>query len=426
LLTDLQVRKAKNRDRAYKIADSLGLYLFVTTTGAKSWRFKYRFGDRLGGKAGKIERKLVFGMYPEMTLEEAREARDSARRLLKQGIDPGVRKKQEAAAASSASANTFELIAREYHRQKSLALVPKYGKAILSRLETHVFRELGGVAITEITAPMVLKVIRAIEAKGSLNMAHRVRGHVSEVFVHGISTGRCANDPAAIIQRALVPIDTRLRPAIRKIEPLRAMLAHTETRPSYWATKLASRLLALTAARPGVVERAERSEFEDLDGKAPIWRIPALKMKLTRERKRDVSFEFVIPLSKQAVEVVKLAMQLSPSKTFLFPAWKDSHSPISNSTVSKFYRASGFTGIHVPHGWRSSFSTIMNEAAAARDRQGDRAVIDLMLAHMPDDVEAVYNRAAYMPRRRMIAQAWADLLMKDAEPADTLIANSRR
>ncbi|MBX3565314.1 MAG: integrase arm-type DNA-binding domain-containing protein, partial [Sphingomonas sp.] len=208
MLTDFHCRNAKKKERPYKLSDSGGLYLYVTATGSRSWRFKYRFGDRPDGKAGKVERKLVFGTYPAMTLEEARAARDAARKLLLQRIDPGVRKKQEEAATSAASANTFEAIAREYHRLKAGTLAPKYGKAILRRLETHAFRELGGTAITEITAPMVLKAIRAIEAKGKLNMAHRVRGHISEVFVHGISTGRCANDPAAIIQRALVPKDT--------------------------------------------------------------------------------------------------------------------------------------------------------------------------------------------------------------------------
>lgn len=424
-MTDLQCRKAKAKDRDYKLSDSGGLLLFITSKGGKSWRFKYRFGDRPDGKPGKVERKIVFGTYPEMTLEEAREARDVARKLLRQGTDPGVRKKQQAAATAEASATTFELVARELHAIKSRTLEERYGKQILQRLENHVFPELGGVAITEITPPMVLKVIRLIEAKGRKNMSHRVRGHMSEVFVHGISTGRCENDPAAIIQRALVPMDSRLRPSVRKIELARQMLSKTEEQASYWATKLASRLLALTAARPTVARMAERTEFEDLDGESPIWRVPAEKMKLSRERKRDVTFEFVIPLSRQAVEVVKLAMRLSPSKSFLFPSWKDAHRSISDSTLSKFYRKD-FRDVHVPHGWRSSFSTIMNEGAAVADRERDRAIIDMMLAHMPDGVEAVYNRASYMPRRRELAQAWADMLLKDAEPPEALIPKSRR
>jgi hypothetical protein len=426
LLTDLQCRKAKPRERDYKLADSAGLHLYVTTKGSKSWRFKYRFGDRPDGKPGKVERKLNLGTYPEVTLEEAREAREAARKLLRQGIDPGVRKKQQAAATAEATANTFESIARELHRQKAPTLEARYGKQILRRLENHVFKDLGNTPITQITAPMVLKTIRAIEAAGKRNMAHRVRGHMSEVFVHGISTGRCESDPAAIIQRALAPMDSRLRPSLRRIAPARDMLRATEEQTSYWATKLASRLLALTAARPSIVRLAERAEFEDLDGDNPRWRVPAEKMKLTRERKRDITFEFVIPLAPQAVEVVKLAMRLSGSKTYLFPSWRDLHRSISDSTLSKFYRAAGFAGVHVPHGWRSSFSTIMNEIAAAEGRERDRDIIDMMLAHMPDGVEAVYNRASYMPRRRELAQAWADLLLEGMDGPEELIPKSRR
>lgn len=170
--------------------------------------------------------------------------------------------------------------------------------------------------------------------------------------------------------------------------------------------------MALTAARPGVVQLAERGEFEQLDSPSPIWRIPAAKMKLTRQQKRDLAYEFVIPLSTHAVAVVKLAMELSGS-TYLFPGYSNPRKPISNSTISRRYRDAGLTGRHVPHGWRASFSTILNERA--------------MLAHIPGGVEVVYNRSLYMARRRELGQAWGDMLMKGMPaPADLIMRGARR
>jgi len=273
---------------------------------------------------------------------------------------------------------------------------------------------------------MVLTVIRAIEARGANDMAHRVRNHISDIFVWAIASGLAESDPAAIIRKALVQTDPRLRPALVKIDHARQVLIETEkSQLAHWSTKLASRLLALTAARPGVVRLAERSEFEGLDGSQPLWRIPAAKMKLTKQRKRDITREFVVPLSVQAVEVVKAALAVSPSPQWLFTGIGTWTRPISDSTLSKLYRQSGFTGRHVPHGWRSSFSTIMNERAAQSGRETDRAIIDLMLAHEQAGVEPIYNRAAYMPRRRELAQEWADLLMQGMPPAAALLPPPR-
>ena len=149
-------------------------------------------------------------------------------------------------------------------------------------------------------------------------------------------------------------------------------------------------------------------------------------MKLTRERKKDAAFEFAMPLSRQAVDVVKAAMQASPSRRWLFPGIGDRRKPISDSTLSGHYLDAQLRGKHVPHGGRASFSTIMNERAAVEDRERDRAIIDLMLAHVPEGVEAAYNRAAYMPRRRELAQAWADLLMDGLPPAVELLPAALR
>jgi hypothetical protein len=418
MLSDAACKKAVAGEKERKLADAGGLYLLVKPSGAKSWKFKFRFGGK--------EKKLTIGPYPLVTVTEARKARDQAKLQLLQGVDPTIEKRRTKAVRAMAHLDSFERVARAWHAVKAPKLAPRYGRQVLDRLDADVFAAIGAVPIKEITPPMVLEVVRAIEKRGSTEMAHRVRMHISDVFVWAIASGLCEQDPAAVIRKALVPTDGRRRPAATKLTAAQAVLKATEAlQDRYWATRLASRLLALTAARPGVVRLAEREEFEDLDGEAPIWRVPAEKMKLTRERKKDAAFEFVMPLSRQAVDVVKAAIKASPN-SWLFPGVGDRRKAISDSTLSGHYLDAKLRGKHVPHGWRASFSTIMNERAAVEDRERDRAIIDLMLAHVPEGVEAAYNRAAYMPRRRELAQAWADLLMEGMPPAEELVPAALR
>lgn len=403
-LTDAACRKAIPGDRDRKLSDSGSLYLLIKPTGTKSWRWKFRFGGK--------EKQLVLGRYPEMSLAQARLARDGARALVASGTDPTLVRKQEKAKVREEELHTFEITARDWHAERKVTLAPRYADQILDRLEADVFPEFGSIAIRQVTAPMVLAAIRKIEARGAKEMAHRVRIHISDVFVWAIASGLAEGDPAAIIQKALKPRTKRLRHALVHIDDARALLtASREAASAWWATKLASQLLALTSARPGVTRMAEPAEFEDLDGEQPLWRIPASKMKLTRERKEDVTYEFVIPLSRQATTIAKAAIANNLSRRWLFPGYGGGHQPISDSTLSKHYRDLGYTGRHVPHGWRATFSTIMNELAAEEEREKDQEIIDMMLAHIKEGVEPAYNRAAYMPRRRAIAQAWADLLM---------------
>ena len=414
MLTDSACRQAKPGPKSRKLSDSGGLYLMMLASGTKSWRWKYSFQGR--------EKTLSIGLYPDISLREARNARDEARRLLLTGVDPSADKRRKTSSRTQMPSDSFEAIARAWHKSQATGWKPRYSIEILRRLENNVFAELGNTRINEITAPMVLEVIRKIEARGVLEMAHRVRMHMSDVFVWAIASGLATSDPAGTIRKALEPRNGRLRPAMITIAGARSVLVETEKLKRATVTVLlASRLLSLTAARPGVVRMAEKREFEDLDGDNPIWRIPAAKMKLTRERRIDASFEFIVPLSHQAVATVRAALSIAPQTQWLFAGIGDRRRPITDSTLSRLYRLAGFTGRHVPHGWRSSFSTIMNERAAAQDRERDRAIIDLMLAHVQEGVEAAYNRAAYMPRRREIAQSWADMLMEGIAPPQSLI-----
>ncbi|HEX7852343.1 MAG TPA: integrase arm-type DNA-binding domain-containing protein [Sphingobium sp.] len=414
MLTDAACRSARTTDKPLKLFDAHGLYLHVKKTGLRAWRLKYRFDGK--------EQLLTIGNYPDTSLRDAREARDDARKLLRHGSDPRLVVKLQTAQRKAATENSFETIAREWLAVQSEILTERYAGQILDRLEADVFPTIGALPIESITPALVLAVCRMVEDRGAIEMAKRVRQHMSAVFIYAIGLSLVDADPAAIIKSALRKRLKKARPALVELKAARAMLMRVEAQEkAYVVTKLASRLLALTAVRPGVLRLAEPCEFEDLSGPEPIWRIPAEKMKLTREKKEDAAYEFIVPLSRQAVETVKAAMKFVGNKPYLFRSSTRSLRPISDSTISKLYRTAGFAGKHVPHGWRSSFSTIMNMMAALESRHGDREVVDLMLAHEQEGVELIYNRYGYMQRRREIAQEWADMITDGMKPAWTLL-----
>ncbi len=412
MLTDLKCRKATAPEKPVKLADSLGLFLYVTPTGLKSWRMKYRFADR--------EKLLTFGTYPEVSLTEARDRRDAARRRIRDGVDPGLEKRKRRAEDRTSADASLKAITLRWHKKHEAGWSPRYARQILQRFEKDVFPALGGVPIAEVTIPLLLGVLQKAETRGSPEIAHRLRQHLSDIFLTAIAAGQAQANPAAQLGRALQSFSNGQRPAVRSVIEARQLLAAIEgAAKAAPATRLASRLLALTAARPGMVRLAEAAEFEDLDGPAPLWRIPAAKMKLTAERKRDVGLEFVIPLSPPAADVARTAIAAFGGK-IVFPGVRGT-APISDNTLGKLYRESGYAGRHVPHGWRATFSTVMNELAAIENRVGDRDIVDLMLAHLPRDVEAAYNRYAYLPRRRELACEWAAMLMESAPPARSLL-----
>lgn len=428
MLTDLKARNAKPAAKDYKLSDSGGLYLYVTTKGFRSWRMKYRF-------AGK-EKRLTFGPYPEVSLTEAREKRDEARRLLRDHRDPGTEQLKRKLAAAADHAETFETVARRWYAMHEQRWTPVHATDVIKSLEREIFPTLGGMPISQLDAPLVLATLRKIEARGSLETAKRVRQRMSAVFIHAISEGICATDPAATVAKAMKPARKRTKqPAIADLDELRQLLRTVEASGASPVTKIGSRLLALTAVRPAVLRGAQWSEFEGIDWEAgrgaadahPIWRIPSHRMKLVLERKDDASYEHIVPLSQQAVEALVAIRPLTGRFKLVFPSERHAHRPMSENAIGYLYNRSGYHGRHVPHGWRAAFSTIMNERAEREGRAGDRAVIDLMLAHIPaNKVEGAYNRAAYMERRREITQEWGDLLTQEVGSAADLLRGPRR
>lgn len=413
-MTDKHCRAAKPADKPYKLADQHGLHLLVRPTGYKVWRQKYRFDGR--------ERQLVHGPYPEVSLAQAREAMLEARALLRKGIDPGA-----PTAQPEADQLTFKQMAEKWLTLQRDGWKPKHADTVEGRIAADLYPALGEKPLTSIRPRDLETALTAVQARGATEVAHRLRQYASAIFDCAIALDHADTNPAASLSRALKPVPKRRYPALLQIEQLRALLRALESEPGQPATKLASRLLSLTAARPGPIRFAEAKEFEGLDGEEPIWRIPAAKMKLELAESQQNAFDFIVPLSAQAVELLRVAITQAGKRKYLFPSIRHSHRPISENALSTAYsRLPGFGGKHVPHGWRSSFATIMNERAADLDRPGDRAIIDLMLAHRPTGVEATYNRAAYMKRRRQIAQEWADLLCVGLKDPAELVEGPRK
>ncbi|EPR09857.1 hypothetical protein M527_06935 [Sphingobium indicum IP26] len=416
MLTDAKCRTAKAAESDYKMTDALGLHLYVTKAGYKSWRLSYSFHGK--------KKRIVFGPYPEISLREARDMRDEARRLIVRGIDPAVDRQQRKAAALAATETTVEIVGRAWYHERSAMWSKSHSDRTLNMLEREVFKPIGKLPITAVTRPMIVQQVKEIEARGALEMARRYRTTLASVFDYAKGMGYALDNPAA----ENIPVKSaplKRYPALTEIERLRSMLWKVENTSGHPIVKFASRLIALTAVRPGAVQAAPWLEFADLDPDEPTWIIPPERMKLSVQEKLHSLLEHPVPLSRQAVEVLDSLRLLTAHSPYAFASPNSPRKHISDASVSKLYRNAGFTDVHVPHGWRSAFSTIMNEIAMREERPGDRIVIDLMLAHRQPGIEPIYNRAAYMKRRREIAQEWADLLLKGFPPVSSILSTPR-
>ena len=424
MLTDNQVKKAKPGEKPYKLSDSGGLFLLVSTSGHRSWRLKYRTAD-------KKEKLLTFGSYPEVSLVAAREKREEAKRLLREGRDPSNEKKQERAARALSAENTFESCARAWYDLNKPKWSPIHAANVIDSLQADLFPTIGGMPIKDITEAVLLEALRKIEKRGAIETAHRVRQRASGVFAFAAAGGFRSGDPAAVIKSLLRPKPkSQSQPALLTLPEVRELLLDVEAEAASPITKLANRMLALTAVRSSVQRACKWSELEGLDGREPIWRVPPGEMKLKLKLKDDVMYEFIVPLSRQAVEVIEAVRPLTGHLPYLFPNDRHTHRPMSENAVNVMIRRAGegkYVNRHCPHGWRSSFSTIMNAWRRREGRPDDREVINLMLAHVVEDkVEGAYNREAHMDRRRELAQIWADMLFADMPAADTLLSGKRK
>lgn len=399
MLTNAIVKSARPKPCAYRLTDIGGLHLFVATTGTKSWRMRFRFARR--------EQLLTIGQFPDVGLLEARSAAELAREQLKRGLDP--REHRE----TSPVATTFEAEARAWHARQRDRWSTAHAEDVLAGLARDIFPVIGGLELDAIESPDVLDALRAIEDRGHIETARRMRQQISSIFAHAISEGRASADPASIVRRALRPVPLqKQQPAVVTIDDARELLAAIAAVPATPILHLAVEFLALTGVRSAALRGARWDEIEGIDWEGrrigpelSIWRIPAARMKLSRAKKADARFDHVVTLSRQAVDVLRAARKNSGGADIVFPG-RDGRSPIGAAALHDLHVRAGYAGRHVPHGWRATFSTIMNTRAPA-----DRHVIDQALAHSPDDkVEAAYNRAGHYARRRVIMQEWADLM----------------
>lgn len=408
MLTNAAVKAARAGASLIKIYDERGMHLAVTPGGCKSFRLKFRWEGR--------EQLLTIGQWPEVSLDSARARAEAARAMVARGVDP----------RTAPTVMTFERAARQWHARRLTGWTAVHAADVIASLERHVFPAIGADELDDIDAPAVLRVIRAIEMpdavdqRGAIATAKRVRQRISDVFALAVSEGWAKTDPAAIVGRALAPAPAvRHHSALTSIGDARALLAAADQAAGGAIVKLASRFLALTAVRLAAMRGARWREIEDLDGAAPLWRVPAARMKLRVMKKADAANDHLVPLAPAAVAVLRAARanmhrgdaNLHDPNALIFPG-RDGSSPIAEGAIGALYVRAGYGDRHVPHGWRATFSTVMNER-----RPADRHTIDRTLGHALKDeagavakVEGAYNRSALLDPRRSILDEWAAIL----------------
>jgi integrase len=385
LLTDTKIRKAKTPTKPTKMMDGRGLFLLLTPSGGRWWRFRYAF-------AGK-EKLLSLGTYPEVSLKAAREARDDARKLVAKGTDPSAARQEEKRALREAAANDFETVAREWLETVKARWVPVYHADTLKRFKAFVFPAIGRDPIASVTAPGLLALLRKIEARGTLVTAHKVLHACGQVFRYGLATGRCERNPAVDLRGALKALPRPKHMAALSASDLPVFLQKIEDYDGEVQTKLALRLLALTFVRTNELRGAAWTEI-DLD--KGEWTIPAERMKSKEPHH--------VPLSRQAVEAFETLGQLNGKLPWVFAGRAPSQPMSKNTVLFALYRM-GYHSRMTGHGFRALASTTLNEMGFRPD------VIERQLAHTERNaVRAAYHRSQYLEERTTMMQQWADYL----------------
>lgn len=385
-LTNTAVRNAKPDSKPYKMSDEKGLYLQVTSTG-KYWRMNYRFSGK--------QKTLAFGVYPDVSLAAARERRDEARKLLANDTDPSLVKAIKKQAKFEASENTFEAVAQEWYAKKFPTWAPATATKVRRYLVKDLYPWLGKRPIGEIGAPDLLMTIRRVESRGALELAHRIREYAGQVFRYAVATGRAERDPSGDLRGALPPVKAKHHASITEPKQIGELLRAISGYSGSFITKCALQLAPLTFVRPGELRHAEWSE---IDLEAAEWRIPGAKMKMKDRH--------IVPLSRQALEVLESIHPLTSSSRYVFPGLRTMDRPMSENTINAALRRLGFEKNEMTgHGFRSMASTLLHEQGWPHE------AIERQLAHAERNaVSAAYNYAEHLAKRREMMQHWADYL----------------
>lgn len=400
-LSPSSVRNAKPRPKPYSLADGGGMFLLVNPDGSKWWRFRYY---RRSGKRN----TLALGTFPDVPLKRAREKRDELRRLVADGIDPAERRKAQTAAA----AETYEAIAREWYAKHAPQWAPSHAEKVIRRLAKDLFPWLGNKPIADIDAPDYLAAVRRTESRGAIDTAHRELQYCGQILRYAVATGRAKADVTRDLRGALRPRDTShhyasLTDPVQVGGLLRAIYGFVGT----YHVMAALRLAPLVFVRPGELRSAEWAEI-DL-GRAE-WNIPAAKMKMGEPH--------LVPLSRQAVEILRDLYPLTGGGRYVFPGARDRKRPISDMTLNAALRRLGVDArTFTMHGFRAMARTMLDEQLHFRPD-----FIEHQLAHAVRDPNGrAYNRTRYLDERRKMMQAWADYLDILRDQSSNVVAMRR-
>ena len=386
-LTDLVIRKAKPNLRGYRLADSGGLFLFVTPAGGKSWRWKYL----IDGK----QKLMTFGLYPDVSLAEARDLRDQSRRVKNKGSDPMAERKTAKLIKRVAAENSFATVGRAWFEQWKGDRNPRHADYTLRRLETNVFPALGARPVSEIQALELVAMTKKIGDRGALDIAKRSFQTCSQIFRYAIAHGLALRNPAADVKPSDI-LATRKKTNFARIDAkdLPDLLRHIEAYQGSATTRLAMKLMALTFVRTSELIGARWDEF---DLNHAEWRIPAHRMKMKTEH--------IVPLAPQAIEVLRTLHVVSGHSKLLFPGERDHEKSMSNNTILGALKRMGYQGTMTGHGFRGIASTVLHEQGFEHEH------IELQLAHTErNSVSAAYNHAKYLSQRRSLMNHWANHL----------------
>ncbi len=385
---------SKPKEKPYKLFDAHGLHLQVNPTGSKLWRIKYKYFGK--------ERCLSLGAYPIVSLAEAREATLAARRLLREGKDPSLVRQEEKRMAAASAAETFEVLALEWHQKKKATWSQSNADTVMTRLRRDVFPQVGNVPIRDLSAPRVAQAVEALEKRGAYESARRALGLIRNVMAYAKILGKVMHNPADIRASDILAPQKKGHFAAMNSDQLPEFLTklHKNEGRLFKPTYLATKLLMLTFVRTSELIKAR---WEEINFEKALWIVPANRMKMKREH--------MVPLSKQALEAFKELKVLNGHRPYVFPGQRDPLGHMSNNTILVALRRMGYGGIHTGHGFRAlAMSTILEELDYAYD------VVDVQLAHgKKSDVAAAYNRAQYLKDRTKMMQDWADYIDKVVE-----------
>lgn len=383
LLSDIQIKRAKPKEKPYTLNDGMGLSLLIDTAGSKGWRFRYRF-------AGK-PKMISFGVYGEVSLAEARRKREECRSMLAKGINPSEARKAEKIALQFAHENSFEAVAKEWHSSKVATWSDGYAKEVMNSLDKDIFPYIGQRPIEQIEPLELLTVLQKIEKRGALEQTNKIRRRCGEVLRYAVVTGRAKYNFAPDLAIALSKPKKQHFPFLTESE-LPAFVKALENYEGSPVTKYATQLLMLTGVRTIELRAAEWKEF-DLDH--ALWEIPKERMKKRRPQ--------LVPLSTQAIDILKKLQVITGNYSLVFPGRNDVRKPMSEASINKVIKLLGYHGRLTGHGFRHTMSTILHEHGF------ESAWIEMQLAHVDkNSIRGTYNHAHYIAGRKVMLQFYAD------------------